>query len=55
MKITRSSFLTLGLGAAAGLVFGTAPRSASAKDWKVIRVATEGAFPPTTCMRPMAA
>ncbi|WNJ90096.1 transporter substrate-binding domain-containing protein [Bosea sp. 685] len=46
MKITRSSFLTLGLGAAAGLVFGTAPRSASAKEWKVIRVATEGAFPP---------
>jgi octopine/nopaline transport system substrate-binding protein len=46
VKITRSSFLTLGLGAAAGLVFGTAPRNASAKEWKVIRVATEGAFPP---------
>lgn len=46
MTITRSDFLKLGLGAAAGLALGAAPRSASAKDWKVIRVATEGAFPP---------
>lgn len=46
MKLTRSSFLTMGLGAAAGLVLGTTPRSAAAKEWKTIRVATEGAFPP---------
>ena len=48
MTITRSDFLKLGLGAAAGLALGTAPRSATAtaKEWKVIRVATEGAFPP---------
>jgi len=45
MTITRSDFLKLGLGAA-GLALGAAPRSAAAKEWKVIRVATEGAFPP---------
>lgn len=46
MTITRSDFLKLGLGAAAGMVLGAAPRSATAKEWKLIRVATEGAFPP---------
>lgn len=46
MTITRSDFLKLGLGAAAGLALGAAPRAATAKEWKVIRVATEGAFPP---------
>ena len=46
MTITRSDFLKLGLGAAAGLALGAAPRPAAAKEWKLIRVATEGAFPP---------
>lgn len=46
MTITRSDFLKLGLGAAAGLALGATPRAATAKEWKVIRVATEGAFPP---------
>ncbi|MDX3807279.1 transporter substrate-binding domain-containing protein [Bosea thiooxidans] len=46
MTITRSDFLKLGLGAAAGLALGAAPRTAAAKEWKLIRVATEGAFPP---------
>lgn len=46
MTITRSDFLKLGLGAAAGLALGATSRSAAAKEWKVIRVATEGAFPP---------
>ncbi len=46
MTITRSDFLKLGLAAAGGLALGAAPRSAAAKEWKLIRVATEGAFPP---------
>lgn len=46
VTITRSDFLKLGLGAAAGLALGATPRSAGAKEWKLIRVATEGTFPP---------
>lgn len=48
MLLTRKSFLKAGLGvAAAGLA-----RPALAKEWKTVRVATEGAFPPFNSTAP---
>jgi octopine/nopaline transport system substrate-binding protein len=43
MTLTRSSFLT---GAGLATLAMALPRAARAKDWTLVRVATEGAFPP---------
>jgi octopine/nopaline transport system substrate-binding protein len=44
MMLTRSSFLSLTFAAGAAVLVG--PRLAKSKEWKTIRVATEGTFPP---------